>query len=184
MPSRFQLIKAARAIRNEGVIAYPTESVFGLGCDPFSENAVKKILRIKHRPVDKGLIIIAANLNQLMPYINISTTEKNTITQYESAMTWLVNKSELTPYWISGKHKSIAIRISQHPLVIDLCSTLNHPIVSTSANPAGLKPAASSIKARLYFADTVDVYLSGSTGQLTQPTPITDIKTNNVIRGN
>ena len=97
-------------------------------------------------------------------------------------MTWLVNKSELTPHWISGKHSKVAIRISKHPTVIELCNKLNYPIVSTSANPARLKPANTALQARHYFSDRIDMYLNGNTGELLTPTPITDLETGKKIR--
>ena len=182
MLSKFQILKAARLIKNEGVIAYPTESVFGLGCNPLSEQAVFRILQLKHRHVDKGLIIIAANLDQLKPYIDITENEEETINAEKHPMTWLVNKSELTPHWISGKHSKVAIRVSQHPVVSDLCNQLKQPIVSTSANPARLKPAETAMQARHYFSNHVDMYLNAKTGELNSPTPITDLQSGKQIR--
>ena len=182
MLAKFQILKAARIIQRDGVIAYPTESVYGLGCNPLSENAVLKILQLKHRPVEKGLIIIAANISQLMPFIDITKQDKEKIHHYKSPMTWLVNKSELTPLWISGKHNKVAIRISKHPTVIELCNKLNYPIVSTSANPARLKPANTALQARHYFSDRIDMYLNGNTGDLLTPTPITDLETGKNVR--
>lgn len=182
MASKFQLSKAAHIIHNEGVIAYPTESVFGLGCDPLSEHAVNRILQLKQRHVNKGLIIIADNINQLIPYINISASEKIKIEKFKTPMTWLVNKSKLTPPWISGKHNKVAIRVCQHPLVKHLCKLLNSPIVSTSANPAGIKPATNILQARNYFLDGIDLYLNDNTGTLARPTPITDLSNNALIR--
>ncbi|VAW70107.1 Threonylcarbamoyl-AMP synthase [hydrothermal vent metagenome] len=182
MPSKFQINQAASIIHNEGIIAYPTESVYGLGCDPLSETAVTAILQLKHRPLEKGLIIIAASLQQLQPYIDITPDQAKTITQYTRAMTWLVKKSIHTPPWISGKHPKIAIRVSQHPLVKQLCQRLQHPIVSTSANPSGAKPAVSAFQSRRYFKNQVNMYLNGKTGELKQPTPITDLQNNRQIR--
>ncbi len=182
MPSKFQISKAANIIHNEGIIAYPTESVYGLGCDPLAEAAVYKILRLKHRPVEKGLIIIAANLQQLLPYINIGTEESKTINEHKTATTWLVKKSIHTPPWIYGKHHKIAIRVSQHPLVKQLCLRLQHPLVSTSANPSGAKPAGSAFESRRYFKNEVDMYLNGKTGELIKPTPILDLTSKTLIR--
>lgn len=182
MLSKFQILKAARLIQKGGTIAYPTESVYGLGCDPLSEKAVFRILQLKHRPVEKGLIIVAANISQLRPFIEISEQDKEVIAQYKTPMTWLVNKSELTPQWISGKHTKVAIRICQHPTVIKLCEKLKHPIVSTSANPAKLKPANTAMQARHYFSNQVDMYLNEKTGDLLTPTPITDLESGKQIR--
>jgi len=182
MVSRFKLHQIAKIIRQQGVIAYPTESVYGLGCDPLSQKAVERILQLKQRPVEKGLIIIAANLKQLLPYIDISDAETRQIEAYKKPMTWLVKKSELTPAWVTGNHSKVAIRICQHPQVIEICNLLQHPIVSTSANPAGATPANSALKAMQYFSDRVDSYIFGSTGKLNKPTPITDLQSSSIIR--
>ncbi len=182
MPLNSQIQQAASIIRNDGVICYPTESVFGLGCDPLSEIAVHKILRLKQRSTDRGLIIIAGNLQQLGPYIEISEKEQQIILKEKSAMTWLVKKSDLTPHWVSGKHKKIAIRICRHPLVIELCKALNQPVISTSANPAGASPALSSQQCRDYFSNQVNYYLDDSSQISGLPTPIKDIETGIAIR--
>jgi len=182
MSSKFQLNIAARVINNNGVISYPTESVFGLGCSPISEEAVNKILQLKQRPVEKGLILIAGELSQLEPYININKEEEKKILNKKTATTWLVKKSPLTPTWISGNHSKVAIRLSKHPLITRLCSILNQPIVSTSANPSGANPAMSSLKSRQYFSTLVDIYLNDNTPLTGQPTSIIDLETSATIR--
>jgi len=182
MSSNSQIHQAAIIIRNGGVISYPTESVFGLGCDPLSEPAVKRILQLKKRSADKGLIIIASNLQQLEPYIEITAKEKLIILNEKSVMTWLVRKSKLTPPWVSGKHSKIAIRISRHPLIMALCDEINQPIISTSANPAGIQPAISCRQSKDYFLNQVDLYLSDSAEMSGQPTKIKDIETGAYIR--
>jgi len=174
--------QAANIIQNSGIISYPTESVFGLGCDPLSEKAVQRILELKQRSVEKGLIIVAGELEQLMPYIEISDKEKQTILTAKKPTTWLVNKSTLTPRWVSGSHKKIAVRISRHPLVVNLCAVLNQPIISTSANPAGEQPALNSQQSETYFSNRVDLYLDDPTNMSGQPTQIKDIETGQIIR--
>ena len=182
MSSKFHIRRAANIIHHNGIICYPTDSIYGLGCDPLSATAVKKILQLKGRPVEKGMIIIAGNLNQLEPYIDITETERNKILSTLPITTWLVKKSKLTPSWISGKHNTIAIRISRHPLVIELCETLHHPVVSTSVNPSSARPASTSLQCRQYFSTQIDQYLIGSPGQLSKPSTIIDIKTDQVMR--
>lgn len=182
MLSNFLLRQFAQVFRSEGVIAYPTESVYGLGCDPQSASAVNRILQLKHRSVEKGLILVAASIEQLDEYIIINEAEQQRITDHTSPMTWLVSKSDTTPPWISGEHSRIAIRISSHPVVQALCNQLNQPLVSTSANPSGARPAMSSLQARQYFNQQVDLYISGNTGELGRPTPITDLQSGKQIR--
>ncbi|VAW64089.1 Threonylcarbamoyl-AMP synthase [hydrothermal vent metagenome] len=182
MASTFQILQAAKIIHHGGIIAYPTESVYGLGCDPLSEHAVNRILQLKQRPVEKGLILLASNLQQLLAFVEISRDEEKKISDFKAPMTWLVKKSIQTPSWISGRHSKVAIRISQHPLVQQLCQQLAQPIVSTSANPSNKKPANSVLQARHYFRNNIDMYLNGETGPLKNPTPISDLANNELIR--
>lgn len=182
MPSRFQIKAAAKAIKNQGIIAYPTESVFGLGCLPLSELAVKRLLRLKHRPIEKGLILIASTLDQLEPFTLLSDANRKIINTQNTPTTWLVNKSELTPEWISGEHKKVAVRVSTHPVVKALCDEVGDAIVSTSANISTAKAATSALQVRRYFPVELDYYLTGKTGDIVTATPIIDIETMLIIR--
>jgi len=181
-PSRFQIQQAAKAIKNQGVIAYPTESVYGLGCNPLCEKAVNKILQLKRRPIKKGLILIASNFKQLAFFTDLSLTDKEKIRSNTAAQTWLVKKSTQTPLWICGEHSKVAIRVSQHPIVKALCNEAGMAIVSTSANTANSKSAASLLQVRQYFPTQLDFYLPGSTGSLSKATPIIDLETSEFIR--
>ena len=181
--SSFNLKRAAFVCNHGGIISYPTESVFGLGCNPHDLAAVEKLLNLKSRPIEKGLILIAANLEQLQPYILAPADLLRKATEKQIfPTTWLVKPSALTPYWITGQHEKLAVRITQHPITKRLCEQLDYPLISTSANPGGKHPAKSSLKSRIYFADGVDYYISGNTGSLKNPTQIIDFETNKVIR--
>ncbi|MCW9047487.1 MAG: L-threonylcarbamoyladenylate synthase [Gammaproteobacteria bacterium] len=182
MPENSQIEQAAKIIKDGGVISYPTESVFGLGCDPLNESAVKRILHLKKRPIDKGLIIVAGDIKQLAPYIDISAKEKQKILSEKSVTTWLVNKSPFTPSWVSGKHKKVAVRVSKHPLIIKLCQLINQPLISTSANPSGSSPAITSQQSNQYFSSNVDLYIDYQSIRSGQPTQIKDITSDTVIR--
>mgnify|MGYP005855707339 CR=1 FL=1 len=183
MPSPFQIRQAASAIRNEGVISYPTESVFGLGCDPLCYTAVDKILQLKQRPVDKGLILIASRIEQLEPYVQLNHAQRTTLLEQTSATTWLVNKSAITPSWISGQHSKVAIRLSKHPVVQALCDQLDFAIVSTSANPSTQAAAKNLLRVKQYFPDELDYYLNGELGNVGNATPIIDMQDGKIIRG-
>ncbi len=182
MPSPFQIRQAASAIRNQGVICYPTESVFGLGCDPLCYTAVDKILQLKQRPVEKGLILIASRIEQLAPFIQLSEEQQAQLLGQTSAITWLVNKSATTPPWISGSHSKVAIRLSKHPLVRALCNQLDSAIVSTSANPSTQAAARTLLRVKQYFPDQLDYYLNGELGNTGNATPIIDMQSGNIIR--
>ncbi len=169
---------AAARLREGGVIAYPTEGVWGLGCDPFDEGAVLRLLAIKQRPVDKGVILIAGDLAQLAGIVDWDALPDDrraaVLATWPGAHTWVVPARADVPDWITGRHASVAVRLSAHPDVVALCAAFGGPLVSTSANlsgdPAprtrdGLDPAVLAL---------VDGVLSGETGGLSRPTPIRD----------
>ena len=183
MTSAFLIQHATEICRKGGVIAYPTEAVFGLGCAPLNESAVNKILQLKIRPMNKGMILIAASVEQLLPFIDCSPDQLRRLQDIpDQPTTWLVKKSHSTPAWITGNHDKIAVRITQHPIAKALCQQLESPLISTSANPAGHKPAKNLLRARQYFHDSVDCYVPGKLGSLRKPTQIRDIESNAIIR--
>jgi L-threonylcarbamoyladenylate synthase len=180
----WQLRQAARIVHGGGVIAYPTEAVFGLGCDPFDPHAVYRLLALKQRPWEKGLILIAADLAQLEPFI-LPLSEKELATvnaTWPGPVTWLLPARPETPQWLRGTHHSIAVRVSDHPVARALCRACGHALVSTSANPAGKPPARSPLKVRQAFGSQIDYIVAGPLGELAQPTPIRDLATKKFIR--
>lgn len=179
---------ASEALRLGQVIAYPTEAVWGLGCDPWNEQAVLTLLRLKKRPVSKGLILIASDLAQVEPYLELLTAEqRNRVIASWSvdalqAATWLVPLTEDVPKWISGEHSQVAIRVTKHIQTQALCRTFGRPIVSTSANPSSEPAALDAAMIRFYFSEQVLV-LEGATCGATQPSVIRDAVTEEVLRG-
>jgi L-threonylcarbamoyladenylate synthase len=145
------------------VIVYPTETIYGLGCDPFNEQAVNKLLKIKQRNIDKGLILIASKFTQLKPLLGkLSETEIERLTTiHDRPITWVTNKSNQTPSWVSGDHQSIAVRLTTHPVVKALCDALQQPVVSTSANLSGQTNICSASEAQLQFGGLIDVIIDG-----------------------
>ena len=182
MTTPFQLRQASSVFYQGGIIAYPTEAVFGLGCDPLDPIAVQRLLDIKQRPVDKGLILLASNVQQLMPFTQLGEQHIDTIRNTPKPTTWLVPRSSLTPAWISGNHDRVAVRVTHHPPARQLCEVIDRPIVSTSANPAGLPPARSHLMLHRYFDDEIDFELPGDVGALDKPTRIIDIDSGRVMR--
>ncbi len=184
MPSPWQIRQAVRALSAGGVIAYPTETVFGLGCDPLDGQAVERILELKQRPQEKGLILIGANLQQLLPYIDIQDqTQLSKLTQATPRpTTWICPLRSDVPRWLCGKHHSIAVRITTSATAQQLCQQLGSAIVSTSANPAGLTPARSLLTVRRYFGYHLDAAVSGLSSAKTAPSKIIDLISGKVIR--
>ncbi|MCW8853610.1 MAG: L-threonylcarbamoyladenylate synthase [Gammaproteobacteria bacterium] len=183
MSTRLKLKLAAQQLQKGNVIAYPTESVIGLGCHPLDKLAVQKLLTIKQRSVDKGLILIASHIEQLLPFIDVNEQQFNKLQQKtDKPVTWLVKASPLTPCWLTGNHKKIAVRLTQHPLCKQLCETTGYPVVSTSANRSAQPAAKTILKTRQYFGDMVDYYLSGDIQGYSKPSEIRDLETDEIIR--
>jgi L-threonylcarbamoyladenylate synthase len=173
-------------VRAGGIVAYPTEAVFGLGCDPFDWFAVERILQLKQRSVEKGLILIAADFEQLRPFVR-SLSDRQMRIAFESwpgPHTWLLPAAAAAvPPWIRGDHDSVAVRVTAHPVAAALCRACGFALVSTSANLSDRPPARSALGVRLRFGDRVDCILSGSVGPDSGPTPIQDLATGRVVRG-
>lgn len=175
---------AARVIRQGGIIAYPTESVYGLGCDPDNTSAVLGLLDIKNRPLAMGFILIAADLQHLMPYMaTLNNTTLNRIRAvWPGPTTWLVPAHPHVPAWIRGKHDSIAVRITAHPMAAALCTMVDGALISTSANIHGRTTARTTLQVHRIFGSTIDYILPGHVGGLAKPTEIRDALTNKIIR--
>ena len=171
-------------LRHGGLIAYPTESCFGLGCDPRNRAAVKRLLRLKKRPQSKGLILIASELRQLRPYIaTLTPAQRQQIdATWPGPHTWLVPTSARCPVWLTGKHRSIAVRVTAHPPAARLCHALNMALVSTSANKSGGKPARTWRECQRLFGAKVRV-LPGRVGKRRKPSIIQDLASGRLIRG-
>lgn len=173
------------ALKNQQVIAYPTEAVFALGCDPDSERAVMALLDLKQRPWDKGLILIAADYSQLTPYIDDSVLSEQQRTamfaSWPGPVTWVVPAKPQTPRCLSGRFSSLAVRVSDHPLVQQLCRQFGKPLVSTSANLSGKEPCRTVAEVIQQFGDAFPV-VSGNVGGRMNPSEIRDALTGEQIR--
>ncbi|WCD80445.1 L-threonylcarbamoyladenylate synthase [Pseudomonas sp. TUM22785] len=183
MVSNWRVQQVARVVRGGGVIAYPTEAVWGLGCDPWNEDAVYRLLALKARPVEKGLILVADDIEQFDFLLDELPDEwKDTLAaSWPGPNTWLVPHQNLLPDWITGKHDSVALRVSDHPVVRALCAQVG-PLVSTSANPAGRPSAVSRLRVQQYFPGELDAVLVGALGGRRNPSTIRDLVTGRVVR--
>ncbi len=175
---------ALNALRNGEVIAYPTEAVWGVGCDPQNEQAVRKLLALKQRPVEKGLILVAATIEQFAPYLTQVSPDKYQQLQasWPGFKTWVVPAPNAVPNWLRGDHSSIALRVSAHPAVQALCHAFGGPLVSTSANLAGQPEALTAEQVENYFSDQLAFILPGVLGGAAGPSPIVDLDTGQSLR--
>lgn len=172
-------------LNQQRVIAYPTEAVFGVGCDPDSEIAVGHLLMLKQRPVEKGLILIAANFEQLKPYINdTALTEvrrRAVFACWPGPVTFVFPARATTPRWLTGRFDTLAVRVTAHPQVVALCEAYGKPLVSTSANLTGLPPCRTAQEVVSQFGLDFPV-LPGETGGRQNPSEIRDALTGKLIR--
>lgn len=172
-PTPFHLRVTGQILSQGGVIAYPTEAVFGLGCDPLDAFAVERILTLKQRDWRKGLILLAADLQQLQPWISLPSEELARISaHWPGPATWVVPASQNTPDWITGGRDEVAVRVTAHPVAAALARAAHTAIVSTSANPAQRPPARNTLTVRRYFGDQLDGIVTGPVNTRAQPTPI------------
>jgi L-threonylcarbamoyladenylate synthase len=177
--------EAVRRLRDGGVIAYPTETVFGVGCDPFEAMAVLRVLELKQRSIEQGLILIASDFAQLEPLLlPLSATVRNRILKtWPGPVTWTLPCLPEIPVWLRGSHRSLAVRLTSHPLARTLCESWNGPLVSTSANRHGKPPATSALGVRIAFDAELDYILHGQAGGTGKPSEIRDGISGRVLRG-
>ncbi len=182
--NNYQLKLAANWIGIGEVIAYPTEAVWGLGCDPYNPYGVEKLLKLKSRPVEKGLILIAGHIDQFRPLLQgLSNKQIETLNNsWPAPLTWLVPASDKVPDWIKGQYRSVALRVTQHPVAAALCNLYGGPIVSTSANPANRREARSALAVHRYFGRKIAAVSPGKVGAQQKPTEIRDLITGRVLR--
>lgn len=178
------LSQAVAALDAGGVIAHPTESVWGLACDPANPRAVARLLRLKNRPLEKGLILVSgseAHFSRLLQ--SLDRARQNRLRQsWPGPVTWLVPHRGLVPPWICGAHSSVAIRHSNHPFTAALTEAFGGAIVSTSANPAGCQPARHKFQVLRYFGKGLDYVGGGATGGQSAPSEIRELSSGRVLR--
>jgi L-threonylcarbamoyladenylate synthase len=170
-------------LRRGGVLAYPTESCYGLGCDPRNRYAVRRLLALKQRSASKGLILIAANLRQLRPYLaKLSPQlERRMRSRWPGPHTWLVPAAHDCPPWLRGSHATLAVRVTAHPDAARLCRLACMALVSTSANLSGGKAARTRAECLRLFGRRALV-LPGRIGARRRPSTIQNLVTGQVLR--
>ena len=181
---RPQISIAARMIRAGGVVAYPTEAVWGLGCDPWNPRAVDCLLQIKERPLHKGVILLASSFEQAEPLLKHLSDKQIALLQstWPGPVTWLIPNNRQVPDWICGQHPAFALRVTDHPMAAALAKAAGKPIVSTSCNPNTKSPARNIQQVRKYFANELDMILPGPLGGNQNPSEIRDLLTGKIVR--
>ena len=184
MMSRWQVHRAALTVLAGGVIAYPTEAVFGLGCNPYDAQAVFHLLEIKQRDPAQGLILIGASLDDFNDFIQPldQAVEARISRSWPGPYTWLLPAADSCPLWLRGTHSSIAVRVTAHAQCRQLCQEAGMALVSTSANQHGRPPAKNVLQVRRQLGDKLDFILAGPTSGLAKPSEIRDAISGHQLR--
>lgn len=184
MTSALHLGAAYRALRAGGVVAYPTEAVWGLGCDPLNAHAVARLRALKQRRRDRGLILIAASFEQVADWIGPLPAAR--LAQVHSSWpgpnTWVLPASPQVPKWVRGPGDTVALRVTAHPLAAALCYVFGGPIVSSSANLSGHAPLRTALAVRRQFGRVLDAVLVGETAGQARPSRMRDARTGELLR--
>ena len=175
--------RIAAHLRRGGLIAYPTESCYGLGCDPDNRGAVQRLLRLKRRPQHKGLILVAASYRQVARYLQPLTPDQQQQLKAAGAqaMTCLMPALNSAPRWLRGRHDTLAVRLTAHKQSAELCRGVNSALVSTSANRTGQRPARTYAQCQRLFGRKVWV-LPGRVGNRKTPSTISTWADGKIIR--
>lgn len=178
--------QAVAVLRGGGVIAYPTEGVWGLGCDPFDEAAVLRLLALKRRALDKGLILVAAaaaQLEGLVDWAALTDAQRSAVqASWPGPHTWIVPVTPRVPPWIRGEHDGVAVRVSAHRGVAALCTGFGGALVSTSANVAGDPAPTSRAGLATSIATGVDLIVAGETSGRGSASTLHDARTGRQLR--
>ncbi|MCP1728079.1 L-threonylcarbamoyladenylate synthase [Natronospira proteinivora] len=184
-PRGTDLNAAIAALRPGGLVAYPTEGVYGLGCDAFNGEAVQKLLSLKQRPFDKGLIVIGASLLQLEPLLHpLNRRDRDTLNaSWPGPVTWIVPAADDCPDWLTGGRDTLAVRVPDHSLARELCQQFRGPVTSTSANPSGQPALTDADEVAAAFPSGLDYLLDGAVGGRNGPSEIRELASGKVLRG-
>ena len=181
--SPWALNRLTRAIAAGAVFGYPTDTIWGFGCDPLNPQSVARLLQIKQRKVEKGLILLTSDLRYCEPFIRLAAGQRAMLeTPAATPTTWLVEASDRCPPWIRGIYPTVAIRVTDHPLVRFLCERLRLPLVSTSANRGGKSTVRSALQLRRQFADEVDFIVTGFNTGGGRASEIKSLASGNILR--
>jgi L-threonylcarbamoyladenylate synthase len=175
---------AVERLKQGGVVAYPTEGVYGLGCDALDEQAVSRLLALKHRDAAKGLIVIGASLLQVESLIHPLTREQREKLEagWPGPLTWIVPAASDAPRWLTGGRDTLAVRVPDHALARELCQQFRGPVVSTSANVSGEAAVRDADAVARLFPQGVDYLLEGAVGGHGGPSEIRDLLSDRIIR--
>jgi L-threonylcarbamoyladenylate synthase len=183
-PTLLEISEAVERLRTGHVVAYPTEAVYGLGCDPHSESAIRHLLSLNERPESAGFVLVASHYSQLQPWVAETPEDllEKAMQSWPGPKTWLFPRAPGVSDLVAGSHDTIAVRITAHKPSIKLCNAFGAALISTSANPRALEPARSAAEVADYFGAELGGILAGPLGHSKRPSEIRDLISGRIIR--
>ena len=170
-------------LKSGEVIGYPTEAVYGIGCDPWNQSSVEKIAKIKGRKKRQTFLMVASSIDQLTDLIDISRLSSQVKSSWPGHTTWLIKAKENVPYWLQDEQTNkVGVRVSNHPLVRELCNEYGKPIISTSANISGKEEIKNQQEFIRTFSSDINYLVDGDLGDYDKASMIIDMETNRKIR--
>ncbi len=169
-------------LKNGKIMIYPTETVYGIGCDAFNDTAVNRIFEIKKRPLSKSLIVLIEDIEMVKELVvEIKPVAKELIMAFwPGPLTMIFKAKSGINKLLTGKTGTIALRQSPYPLLESIFEDFHHPIVSTSANISNEKPAASIQDIPTFITDKVDLIIDG--GRINNiPSTVIDVTDNKIV---
>ena len=182
MASDFSIRHAAHVINSGGIIAYPTDTIYGLGCDPYDADAVARLSDIKSRSALKQFILLAGHIEQIKAFVDLTEDQQQKITQNKEATSWVIKANKHTPAWLLNKDKTVTIRLSKHSDVKKLCHILGHAIISTSANLSGQRPARNALELHQRFHSSIDKIMASNEKLTARPSKVIRLCDNHILR--
>lgn len=179
-PPRWRIAEAAAVIRAGGLIACPTEGVWGFACAPEADMAIARLLALKRRDRGQGFIVVAASLEQVRPWLSAPQDMLRELRE-PADVTWVVPATSEAPPAVRGGRGGIAVRVTRHALLRALCIAVG-PVVSTSANISGAPPVRDRHMARRVFGRKLDMVVAGESGSLGGPTEMRDLLSGEILR--
>lgn len=168
-----------------GIGAYPTEGVHGLGCDPLNEGALRRLIALKGRGTEKGLIVIAADpaqLDGLVEWPADPRARAEILGSWPGPVTWVMPAAPTLPALLTGGRNTIAVRVTAHRPVIRLCEAAGMALVSTSANYSGRPACRRAWQVSRLFGQRLDWQLPGPLGGQRGPSEIREAGTGRILR--
>lgn len=182
--TRKDLEQAARVLRAGGIVAYPTESCFGLGCDPRHSRCLGNLTRLKGRSWKMGLLLIADRRERLSRYVDWpdAPIAQQIAISWPGPVSWALPARQGVSRWLTGSHSTIVVRVTAHPHARALCQQMASALVSTSANRHGRPAARSAAMVEREFGDQIDYILAGKIGAMARPSEIRNAISGDIIR--